>query len=148
MNSLKITSKSKEGIILEGKFKLNWEQFNKFFEISKEDNLQAIIKAPYDTQVQEILDQFDQHIKEFVKLKVAVRVAEEKGRVPSPERIKDLAEKYKVLEEFGLKPEDLDRMTLKRVEKRVQERMAEKKSFKPATSKLGDNPAFAKLLEK
>lgn len=146
MKSLKITSKSKENVTLEGKVVLSWDQFNKYFEISKEDNLQAVVKAPYEDQVQKFMDELDLHIKEFVKLKVAVKVALEKGRVPSVEKDQALSEKYKVLESFGLKADRLDRMTSKRVEKRVQERLAEKQ-FKPATSKLGDNPAFAKLLE-
>lgn len=147
MKSLKITSKSKENVTLEGKVMLSWDQFNKYFEISKEDNLQAVVKAPYEDRVQKFMDELELHIKEFVKLKVAVKVAEEKGRVPSQEKAQGLAEKYKVLESFGLEPDRLDRMTAKRIEKRVQERLAENKQFKPATSRLGDNPAFAKLLE-
>lgn len=146
MKSFKITSKSKESVTLESKVVLSWDQFNKFFEISKEDNLQAVVKAPYETKVQEFMDELDLHIKEFVKLKVAVKVAEEKGRVPSQEKVQALSERYKVLETFGLKADRLDRMTSKRIEKCVKKRMVEK-PFKPATSRLGDNPAFAKLLE-
>lgn len=148
---LNITNKSKEGITLERKITLSWEEFKKYFKIS-EDNLKAIVLPDWEEQVQAYLDKFDKVKKNLIKDAAYIKVAEKRGLsdLGVIQKMEDVNMGYNILIiDFGFQRETIDKMIKKAVDRRVDAIMTRIKEgrskFKRQTQRLGDLPAFAKL---
>lgn len=109
---LNITNKSKEGITLERKITLSWEEFKKYFKIS-EDNLKAIVLPDWEEQVQAYLDKFDKVKKNLIKDAAYIKVAEKRGLsdLGVIQKMEDVNMGYNILIiDFGFQRETIDKM--------------------------------------